>query len=274
MLKLIEEMRFQKKNSFKWKENRRRYNLFCKENATGNFILCSVTYADGKRQTFFSEGKGLIEGWALLAKALRALCVNTNSEKEREHGVSKNQRKGETSIRGVSRDLSFPKITKNRGKKQETVCLDVSDCMPRGELGTLKYCLVGRWKMRLDPFLLLQELESWAKVVWRLKGHVIVALLNQDLLYLEFSSQKEAKWVLKNRKKILKGNALHLEWWNLSVDCACKKDQAKEAWIRVVGLPLHLWTREIQEKLGGCCGDFLVMDKGTTLRRRSCGQES
>ena len=71
----------------------------------------------------------------------------------------------------------------------------------------------------------------------------MVALVNHDLLYLEFSSPEEAKQVQENGSRVFKGDALHLEWWNPSVWCV-QKDQAKEAWIRVVGLPLHLWTRD------------------------------
>ena len=79
------------------------------------------------------------------------------------------------------------------------------------------------------PFCTAARVESREKVVWRLKGHVMVALLDHDLLYLEFSSPKEAKWVLENGSRIFKGDAWHLEWWNPSINCMCKKDQAKEA---------------------------------------------
>ena len=108
-----------------------------------------------KDKLFFPEGKGLIRGWALLAEASCALCVKTNLEKEREHCESKTQRKGDTSRRGLSHDLSFSEITNNGGRKQETMWLDLSDCLSRGDLGALKYCLVRRWKTRPDPFLLL-----------------------------------------------------------------------------------------------------------------------
>ena len=37
----------------------------------------------------------------------------------------------------------------------------------------------------------------------------------------------------------------------------------QEAWIRVVGLPLHLWTPEILRKLGDAYGGFVTIDKGT-----------
>ena len=51
-----------------------------------------------------------------------------------------------------------------------------------------------------------KELEAWAKTTWRLKGGVLIAFLNKDLLYLEFGSKVEA---------------------------------------RVVGLPLYLWTLRV-----------------------------
>ena len=59
---------------------------------------------------------------------------------------------------------------------------------------------------------------------------------------------------------------MHLEWWNPSTGCTRRKVQAHEAWIRVVGLPLHLWTREILKKVGDNCGGFVAMDNGTALR--------
>ena len=40
----------------------------------------------------------------------------------------------------------------------------------------------------------------------------------------------------------------------------------KEAWIRVVGMPLHLWRKEILKKIGDSCGGFLAIDKETDLR--------
>ena len=52
-----------KRRVFDWKENGRSYNLVCKENDAGSFILCSITDADGKRHgPFFPEGKGLLKG--------------------------------------------------------------------------------------------------------------------------------------------------------------------------------------------------------------------
>ena len=59
---------------------------------------------------------------------------------------------------------------------------------------------------------------------------------------------------------------MNLEWWNPFIRYVSKKDQAKKARIKVVGLSLHLWTREILKIVGDCCERFLAMDKGTTLK--------
>ena len=39
-----------------------------------------------------------------------------------------------------------------------------------------------------------------------------------------------------------------------------------DAWIRGVGLPLHLWTPEILRKIGNACGGFVVVDKNTEMK--------
>ena len=44
---------------------------------------------------------------------------------------------------------------------------------------------------------------------------------------------------------------MQLEWWTPSSGCKGRRGQESEVWIRVVGLPLHLWTRENFEKSGG-----------------------
>ena len=54
-------------------------------------------------------------------------------------------------------------------------------------------------------------------------------------------------------------------WWNPLVGCIGRKDRAKEACIKVVGLPLHLWTRGILKKVGDNYSGFVAMDKGTAL---------
>ena len=56
---------------------------------------------------------------------------------------------------------------------------------------------------------------------------------------------------------------LHLERWNPEAVCHWKEVHAKEVWVRVLRLPLHLWCWEIFRKIGDCCGGFVPVDEGT-----------
>ena len=108
----------------------------------------------------------------------------------------------------------------------------------------------GTWVNTLDLYPMALELEGWAKTTWRLKRSLMVAFLNQDLLFLEFEFPEEAKWVLEAGRRWFKGGLLKLDWWRPDSGCVDNKENVREAWIRVVGLPLHLWRLEVLKKIG------------------------
>ena len=72
--------------------------------------------------------------------------------------------------------------------------------------------------------------------------------LNQNLFFLDFELVDEAYWVLDNGSRICRGEAMELEWWSLSTGYKGRVEEEKEAWLRVLGLPLHLWSEEILKK--------------------------
>ena len=91
----------------------------------------------------------------------------------------------------------------------------------------------------------------------------MLTVLNEDLMLLEFNSPEKAKWVLESGRRSFNGGVLQLEWWSPETGCIRSKGAAQETWIRVLGLPLHLWTPEILRKLGDACGGFVAVDKVT-----------
>ena len=113
----------------------------------------------------------------------------------------------------------------------------------------------------------LAELEVWAIRAWRLKGRVRFQQLNQNLFFLDFELVDEAYWVLDNGSRIFRGEAMELEWWSPSTGCKGRVEEEKEAWLRVLGLPLHLWSEEILKKIGNGCGGYVAMDKETEQRK-------
>ena len=99
-----------------------------------------------------------------------------------------------------------------------------------------------------------------------MKGRIAIHPLNQKLFFTGFELSEEAIWVMENGSRICRGGVMQLEWWSPSSGCKGIRDKEKEAWIRVVGLPLHLWTGEILKKVGDSCGGFVAMDEGTVSK--------
>ena len=138
--------------------------------------MFGLGYAWEKVQAFLFEGKVLINGWNLLIEKLRALGLQGCSELPKPHWETKAHRGAEFQREGFSHEVSFAEVTKNGCGRQASAW--VSNCMPRGDLGSLKFCLVGSWKTQPDPSPSLQKLEAWAKVAWRLKENVLFDFLN------------------------------------------------------------------------------------------------
>ena len=43
----------------------------------------------------------------------------------------------------------------------------------------------------------------------------------------------------------------------------CSKKLLRERWVRVVGLPIHLWKTEVFQKIEDCYGGFIRIDEDT-----------
>ena len=82
-------------------------------------------------------------------------------------------------------------------------------------------------------------------------------------MLFEFEVLSEAERVLAKGKRRVKDNVLFLEKWYLKVRCFCNGTNINEAWVRMVGLPLHLWSSEVFKLIGDSCGGFIVVDEDT-----------
>ena len=91
----------------------------------------------------------------------------------------------------------------------------------------------------------------------------MVAMLGKGLLLFDFELPSEAERVLARGKRSIKENFIIFDRWNLEVGCLCKDSIANEAWVRVVGLLLHLWSLEVFKRIGDGCGGFVAVDEDT-----------
>ena len=125
----------------------------------------------------------------------------------------------------VRAEISYVEATKGgRQNLEDAIWIDVGENLPRADLGTLKYGLVGSWRSKSDYNPLVKELEAWARVAWGLKGDVMFLFLNNDLLFLEFTFSEEVSRVLESRRRKFRGGEMHMERWGPGSGCVNRKD--------------------------------------------------
>ena len=257
-----------------WKENGRSFKLESKLNKAGRFLLCSVTDGEGKKHCLvFPEGRGFINGWGLLAEKIKGMGVKPRQENSSRRSATLDQPEmGEKSTSSSKNLGSFvgksdlKEVVEGGKSGRDAVWVDVGDCIHGKALGFLEVCVIGRWQTQPVPYPRLGELETWLRVAWRLNEGLMITSLKEDLMLLKFKSPEEARWVLESGRRCFGGGRLQLDWWSPETGCIRSRGLVREAWIRVIGLPLHLWTPEILRKIGDACGGFVAADKVTEMK--------
>ncbi|RVW24635.1 hypothetical protein CK203_096110 [Vitis vinifera] len=63
--------------------------------------------------------------------------------------------------------------------------------------------------------------------------------------------------------RLVGGVQLELERWSPRCGCEEEGGSRKEAWVKILGLPISLWVPSILRKVGDECGGFVAMDSQT-----------
>ena len=95
---------------------------------------------------------------------------------------------------------------------------------------------------------------------WELKGKLGLARLGKGRVLLEFEFMEEARSVLASGKRSVGGLQMGLERWSPKSGCSTEREARKEAWVRILGLPILLWVPSILRRVGEACGGFLGVD--------------
>ena len=125
-------------------------------------------------------------------------------------------------------------------------------------------CLVGFWEGDSDRLPDLVSFRSWAKSSWFLEGNLWLSNLRENLLLVEFEFADEAKRVFQSGARRFRGRSFCLEKWKPSVGCfEGDRGDLRLVWVRILGLPLHLWGRSLFKKFGDSCGRFVAVDESS-----------
>ena len=239
-----------------WKENGRMYSLSRDYNRGGCFLRLGVVDLEGKRfSVYIPRGKGEKGGWASMADTLRSLGCEESCPKNQKAVVSR------TKPNMVKSFVEATKVAKE--KERAAARVDITTEEVGRNLSKLGHCIVGTWNHNAAKG---DDLRGWGSQltrIWRLKGSLGLAKMERGKVLLEFEIPAEAEQVSKMGSIFLGGVDLRLEKWNPETGCLKEGERSNEAWVRVVGLPVSMWDRDILRKIGDACGGFLAIDHQT-----------
>ena len=89
--------------------------------------------------------------------------------------------------------------------------------------------------------------------------------MGKGLWLFEFDKTKEAERILRFGTRRIGGFSIFLKEWAKEDGCFTERDIKDVAWVRLIGLPVHLWSRPILRRIGDRCSDFLAMDEDMTF---------
>ncbi|KAL6322027.1 hypothetical protein AAG906_003170 [Vitis piasezkii] len=159
---------------------------------------------------------------------------------------------GWASMVDILRSLGCEETTKvAKEKERAAVRVDVTKEEVGRNLSKLGHCIVGTWNHNAAKG---DDLRGWGSQLARIwRGKVL----------MEFEIPAEAEQASKMGSILLGGVALRLEKWSPETGCLKEGERSNEAWVRVVGLPVSLWERDILRKIGEACGGLLAIDHQT-----------
>ncbi|RVW62509.1 hypothetical protein CK203_064024 [Vitis vinifera] len=231
-----------------WKEKGRCYSMVREVNRAGSFIRLGVTDMEKRRFGICIPRGGKEKGgWVAVIEALRREGLWLE-EKESDQGVRESCKLYTEVVKGSElRDITRFRV---ETKEEET----------KNNVSRLKQCLIGKWSPSLAREEDLASLGWAAARVWGLKGKLGLARLGKGCALLEFEKVEEAKRVLASGARLVGGIQMGLEVWSPKFGCASEGEDKKEAWVRILGLPISLWVPSILKRMGEACGGFLDVD--------------
>ena len=85
---------------------------------------------------------------------------------------------------------------------------------------------------------------------WDVKGNLSVVVMGKRLWLFKFDNKKEADRILKLGSRKMGNFSIFLKKWSEDVGCNNGREGHEEAWVRLLGLPVHLWSRSILRNIG------------------------
>ena len=122
---------------------------------------------------------------------------------------------------------------------------------------------MGWWGGGTSPIPDIKSLKHRAWHTWKVIGSLKVEELRRGLWLFGFESPNEARRILREGTCRFGGFPIYLREWGKDVGCKVGRERCRTAWVRLLGLPLHLWSHLILKRIGDKCGGFDAVDENT-----------
>ena len=249
-----------------WEEGGRSYKLERCSNKAGNYLYCSVRDAGWKRFGIcISEGRGLVRGWKIMAEKLRSLGVGLKRLERQKTIVREVIMAPVTSMMDTQKSFEEAVTGTGSGITEEVIRVKVEKHEIVERMEQLESCLVGLWGGGTSPIPDLKTLKYRAWHTWKVTGRMKVEVLGRGLWLFGFGSPNEARRILREKTGSVGGLPISLREWGKDVGCKFGRERRSTVWIRLLGLPLHLWSLPILKRIGDKCGGFDAVDENTEL---------
>ena len=135
---------------------------------------------------------------------------------------------------------TFVDVAKKSARRQgDVLWLQIGRKRLRNRKEGLGWCLIGIWDDGLMVETKLFSIRKWGERSWNIKNGMKVLSMGGPLMLLKFEDEEEAERVLKRGTRRFKDKMIQIERWSEEAGCLKVGSQAKEVWVRVMGLPLH-----------------------------------
>jgi len=142
---------------------------------------------------------------------------------------------------------------------------EMASKLDKQEDGLLSRCLVGHLEKASKASPSLSEIRRWSSSEWKKTFGVNIYELYGNMFLFEFPNKFMAEQTLQGQWK-WKNLVFNLEWWSPTVGCEPIFMEVKKTWIRIIGVPLHLWSHQVFVEIGQLCGGWVATEEETELK--------
>lgn len=146
--------------------------------------------------------------------------------------------------------------------KGEIICINDNFCT---QSDVVQKSLVGNFEVTEKMLPPLNEVRRWANKTWKQAHGLNIYEMGSGNFLFEFADRVMAEQVISGDwiwNKVM----LRLQWWSPMLGAKKEVIRNSSTWVRIVDLPLHLWSQEVFKAIGDQCGGWIETEEETQLR--------